>query len=166
MHQDQDSQQMLSAGQRPLRTAEDALAYITAGQARFTLRSRKTGMRYTYRARRTPDSPELNPTFFVDLLKGPANAEDFAYVGLLTERGFSVTKKTRHLADSSYVAALKYMMRGLLDLRRIPTDLEIWHSSKCGRCGRDLTVPESIATGLGPKCASIVGKAQRALELG
>lgn len=31
--------------------------------------------------------------------------------------------------------------------------VEVWHDGKCGRCRRDLTVPESVARGLGPECA-------------
>ena len=29
---------------------------------------------------------------------------------------------------------------------------EFWHEGRCGRCGRTLTVPESIASGVGPEC--------------
>jgi len=39
-----------------------------------------------------------------------------------------------------------------------PKQAEIWHSDKCARCGRKLTVPESIGRGLGPICA---GKVKR-----
>lgn len=28
-----------------------------------------------------------------------------------------------------------------------------WHEGRCGRCGRRLTVPESIESGFGPECA-------------
>lgn len=31
--------------------------------------------------------------------------------------------------------------------------LQVWHEGRCGRCGRKLTVPSSIETGLGPECA-------------
>jgi len=30
--------------------------------------------------------------------------------------------------------------------------LEIWHEGRCGRCNRKLTVPASIALGIGPEC--------------
>src|SRR5882672_9405186 len=30
--------------------------------------------------------------------------------------------------------------------------IEIWHSGSCGRCGRTLTVPESVLSGFGPEC--------------
>jgi Family of unknown function (DUF6011) len=35
----------------------------------------------------------------------------------------------------------------------MPANLEVWHEGRCGRCGRKLTVPESIARGIGPECA-------------
>lgn len=37
----------------------------------------------------------------------------------------------------------------------IPPSLEVWHEGRCGRCGRALTVPESIASGIGPVCEGL-----------
>jgi hypothetical protein len=34
----------------------------------------------------------------------------------------------------------------------MPPLTEIWHEGRCGRCGRKLTVPDSIAIGIGPDC--------------
>ena len=34
---------------------------------------------------------------------------------------------------------------------------EFRHEGRCGRCGRALTVPESIDTGFGPHCAAEMG---------
>ena len=39
---------------------------------------------------------------------------------------------------------------------RMPLTLTVFHDGKCGRCGRKLTVPESIQSGLGPVCAGQV----------
>jgi hypothetical protein len=36
-------------------------------------------------------------------------------------------------------------------------NLEIWHEGRCGRCGRKLTVPESIHNGYGPECIHLIG---------
>ena len=30
---------------------------------------------------------------------------------------------------------------------------DVHHEGKCGKCGRPLTVPESVKTGLGPICS-------------
>ena len=32
---------------------------------------------------------------------------------------------------------------------------EVWHEGRCGKCGRVLTVPESLILGLGPECAQM-----------
>jgi len=32
----------------------------------------------------------------------------------------------------------------------------VFHEGACGRCGRTLTVPESIASGFGPECIRYV----------
>ena len=31
--------------------------------------------------------------------------------------------------------------------------VQVWHEGRCGKCGRKLTVPESLTSGLGPECA-------------
>jgi hypothetical protein len=49
------------------------------------------------------------------------------------------------------VRALRYTFRHLP--RALPAGVEVWHEGHCMRCGRALTVPESISTGLGPVCA-------------
>jgi len=40
-----------------------------------------------------------------------------------------------------------------LDRGTFPTNFEFWHEGRCAACARRLTVPESIARGLGPECA-------------
>jgi hypothetical protein len=32
-------------------------------------------------------------------------------------------------------------------------ELAVYHEGRCGACGRRLTTPESISSGLGPVCA-------------
>jgi hypothetical protein len=39
----------------------------------------------------------------------------------------------------------------------VAAGFNLQHAGKCGRCGRKLTVPQSIETGIGPECASIMG---------
>jgi hypothetical protein len=34
---------------------------------------------------------------------------------------------------------------------------KIWHRGFCAKCGKALTVPESILTGVGPDCAAMLG---------
>jgi hypothetical protein len=50
----------------------------------------------------------------------------------------------------------------VLNLRKfLPECIEIWHEGKCGKCGRQLTVPSSIETGIGPECIKTLSKAEK-----
>lgn len=144
-------------------TPTDALAFMLAGNAYFTLRSAKTGVRYTYRmslphktdetcrfCKRRPCDCE--PNYFVSLLTGPENESDYAYVGLVRRNEFRLTQASKLNANSLPVRAFSWAFANLTK-NELPETLEIWHEGRCGRCGRKLTVPESIAAGIGPECA-------------
>lgn len=140
-------------------TAEAAERFMTAGAAVFTIRSAKTGVRYTYKVTAVPDQLDTRwgKKFFVALLTGPDNTGDFTYLGLLEGRNFRLTTKSRMPVTAAPVKAITYAVLQIMGLKRIPELLEIWHEGRCGRCNRVLTVPESIALGLGPECAGKVG---------
>lgn len=148
--------------------AQAAHAAILAGNATVTLVSKATGARFTYRVRKA----ERGDAFFVSLLSGPNNDSDYAYMGLLSrdyygkkghwgESGYQLrtTAKSRVQLSAPSAKAINYALGALYERGEIPGTLEIWHEGRCCRCGRTLTVPESLATGLGPECAR---KASRA----
>lgn len=140
--------------------SEAALRFILGGNATFTLRSKATGTRYTYKVRKAEDRPTPTwsgipmggPTWFVSLLNGPDNEGDFTYLGIVRDNQFKLTRKSRMTMQSKPVVAFAWMFDKLVK-HAMPKDAEIWHAGRCGRCGRKLTVPESISTGFGPECA-------------
>jgi len=142
-------------------TASAAYRAILAGNSRFTLVSRATGARYTFKvsAAKNRDNRANGKLWFVSLLTGPNNEADFTYLGVLREGWgsegvkFGLTAKSRAPPDSAPVKAIGWAIHAIYDRGEIPPTLEIWHEGRCCRCGRTLTVPESIATGLGPECA-------------
>lgn len=127
-------------------TAADALSFIQSGNAIFTFVGRSS--RFTYRVRESDDGK----VFFVSVMTGSDNEGDYTYLGIIRNGEFRRTAKSRISVDApSHIAFLwSYTMlgRGLL-----PDALQVWHEGRCGRCARLLTVPESIARGLGPECA-------------
>jgi hypothetical protein len=132
----------------------DVIRFMTAGKACLTLVSVKTGARFTYKIRASDDGK----VFFVSLLTGPDNNNDYAYLGTIhpgtVYRPGSFYKhgvKSRISMDAPGAKAFHWAFRQL-DAGREPADLEVWHEGSCGRCGRRLTVPESIASGFGPEC--------------
>lgn len=130
-------------------SAADARRFVTAGNATFTLSSKRTGARYTYRAKAIEDAPEK---LFLSLLSGPDNENDFTYLGLIERGRFRLTGKSKAGFDAPSVLAARYFCNHVLVGDAIPPELEVRHEGRCGRCNRKLTVPESIDRGIGPEC--------------
>lgn len=138
--------------------AENALDYILAGNAKVTLVSKSTGQRFTYKVA-TPKG-KTSP-HFVRLLTGPDNRHNYSYMGRIVPGGQYIHDKRNRAGaeDSPSTKGFRWVLYRLVgrDFATVDANVEIWHEGKCGRCGRTLTVPESIATGIGPVCS---GKAQ------
>lgn len=127
---------------------ETAKRFLFAGNATFTIVSKKTEERFTFRIRAS-EKPRL---FFVDQMVGPSNESDFRFIGTSNAEGsFYVWKKLKE-QDTPAIKALRWFLP-LVGAGHLPSTVELWHEGRCGRCGRRLTVPSSIETGLGPECA-------------
>jgi hypothetical protein len=136
-----------------LETPARALAFMMAGNATVTLKSRKTGTRFTYRIRASEDGK----VHFVALLRGENNESDYSYFGYVRRGVFCHGgQKAKVERDAPSVRAFAWSFKQLQG-HELPDSLEIWHEGRCGRCGRKLTVPESIASGIGPDCAEQMG---------
>lgn len=129
--------------------------FITAGKARFTLRSKKTGTRFTYKV----DASDDGAVHFVKVLTGPDNDKSYSFIGVLRDKGarYCHGRKARVTEDAASVKALKWFIAKTEEHKAVPADVEFWHEGRCCRCGRALTVPESIASGIGPECVKHVG---------
>lgn len=132
---------------------QEAIAFLLAGKARFTLVSPRTGARFTYRVAAT----EQGNAWFVSLMTGTDNESGFSYLGLLRQDGtFGRTKGSKVSADAPGYQAFDFAVR-CLRAGRLP--IEFWHEGRCGKCGRTLTVPTSIRSGIGPECAKSLAEA-------
>lgn len=159
-----------------------ALAFALAGNARFTLVSKKTGARFTFRVRQPKKRGGSVPLrdggggtarvtmveggswgtrvygvkpapHFVSVLTGPSNEADFKFIGTVFDKEtFRHGRKSAFSWETACVGAFTWTW-SMLRLGRMPDSLEFWHEGKCGRCGRTLTVPSSIEAGIGPECA-------------
>lgn len=131
-----------------------AREFVLSGRAVFTMVSVETGTRFTFRVRKS----DRDGIWFVDTLTGPDNENDFAFTGnfFQTDDGllrFKLWQKFVRADDAPSVRALEWLAFILSRDGDMPRGLEFWHSGRCGRCGHALTTPESIARGLGPRCA-------------
>jgi hypothetical protein len=140
-----------------LTNASDVKRYVLAGKATITLKSLKTGTRYTYRINQKTNNDGTKTPHFVSVMFGPDNTTDFLYMGSIFEGSkYRHTKNSKVQENDVRERAFCYVWLRVLD-GLLPSDVEVWHSGTCGRCGRKLTVPESIANGIGPECATKEG---------
>lgn len=124
-------------------------AFVLAGNATLTIRSSKTQTRFTYKVVGSKNNrPGQMPVYFVSLLSGEDNTSDYRYLGTIFADGFRLTRKSTASKDAPSVVAFTWFSRHWEDAR-----VDVWHEGRCGRCGRVLTVPESIESGIGPTCA-------------
>ena len=156
--------EMSSAQDEPrkgmLTTWSEICEFIFGGRARFTLVSKKTGLRFTYKvvAKREDVKVKVDDvTFFVSVLRGPDNEADYAYAGVLRRPAqFNLTAASRVTRAAFSMQALFWFLDKLRHERDVlgkPHGVEFWHEGRCCRCGRTLTVPKSVADGIGPECA-------------
>jgi hypothetical protein len=123
--------------------------FALAGNAIFTLSSLKTGQRFTFKVRVAENNDTMH---FVSVLVGPDNSNDYRYLGFI-RRGvyFHGGAKAKIGQDAPSAKAFAWFWTAQARGASTPS-LEVFHANKCGRCGRPLTVPESIRSGFGPEC--------------
>jgi hypothetical protein len=142
----------------PLPTWQAVEEFIFAGKATFTLVSVRTGVRFTYKVTKRKLNPADDTVYFLNLLRGPDNEADYAYMGVLRKdpaRFFWTAASGKAGRLAAAYKALVWFVDAMKCGRAVLGDtLEVWHDGKCACCGRKLTVPESIASGFGPSCAS------------
>jgi hypothetical protein len=128
----------------------DVKTLMLAGKATLTIKSKKTGGRFTYRFNRPPgDDP--GRCVWVRVLTGPDNENSYRYLGVLWPREMAYRAK----GDEPSSQAIRWVIQTMdLQPEKLLDLVEVWHEGKCCRCGRKLTTPESIARGLGPECAT------------
>jgi hypothetical protein len=129
----------------------DPKTFIKAGKAFFTIKSKKTDARFTFKVTKC-DEKDI---WFVSVLTGSCNETDYSYMGCIFGDDFRLTKKSRFNEDCLSYKAFNWMWN-MLKSGNIPESMEFYHEGRCGRCGRKLTVPESIESGFGPECIHMV----------
>ncbi len=133
----------------------DALKFIFAGNSTVTLLNTETQNRFTFRVKRAKDKDKL--LFFVSVLTGP---DQYSYLGTFAKGKYSHGKKSGISASAQSAKVFPYVIAKLRS-ESLPSQVEIWHEGKCGKCGRQLTVPESIDSGIGPECMKTLSKEEK-----
>lgn len=137
--------------------------FIYGGKSTFTLVSVATGTRFTYKLIRANGDKSGRP-WFVKIMTGTDNEHSYTYAGFIDPaKPYDIIqgRKGRISSKAPSVMALAWVLKtlnygGYSNLSKV----EVWHEGRCGACGRKLTVPESISTGLGPVCAGRMAPAK------
>lgn len=142
-------------GAAPLRRA------VRVFNGRYTVTS-PTGEHRTFRVATRPNDAEFAPgKRTVAILRGPDNGADYVSFGFIDDAGLSVWKKFRGApGEPSFFEKLAPVFWSLAT----EGERSKWHArgmrllleGTCVVCNRALTDPESIQTGVGPKCAGRV----------
>lgn len=121
-----------------------ALNFILAGNATVTFLNTQTQNRFTFKVSKSKD----NDIHFISVLTGP---DTYTFLGSIFNGNFKSSKKST-ISESSQSFQVFNFVFNRLKTKNLPDVIEIYHEGKCGRCGRALTVPESIVSGFGPEC--------------
>lgn len=142
--------------------------YMLAGNSTFTVENESTGNRLTFKItsiQRATGKPELpQKLWFVKVLNGPDNESNYMFLGSLQVKAnpefqtdefvyYKHSKKSGATEDATSVKMIEWMVKRLQSKKfGWPENVHVFHEGRCGRCGRKLTVPESITSGYGPEC--------------
>lgn len=136
--------------------------FVLAGDATFTVELPDETHK-TYRVQHVEGNDRWPESYFAKLLTGPDNTKSYTYMGKL-EPVAGVVNTTAKSASFEGSLALRLLNRILA--RVWANDHSAYeehgyrthHEGMCGRCGRKLTVPASIESGIGPECAKIMAR--------
>jgi len=136
----------------------DIKNFVFAGNATLTVVSKKSGDHVTFRVRKSKE----NTPFFVSVLTGNDNESNYTYLGTVFDNNghkkYVHGKKSKIGKDSKSNKVIDWVVKSLeTGNEKLNEQAEIYHEGICGRCGRKLTVPESIIDGLGPFCKKKMG---------
>lgn len=136
----------------------DALNYILGGKATITVQNVLTKNRFTFQIK---ENKKANfPVFFVKVLNGPDNTSNYLYIGSILNGRYTLTKGSKVSITAQSFRTFEYIYFHLVH-GTLPSNIEIFHHGHCSKCGKKLTVPESIKTGMGPVCSSFISKARK-----
>lgn len=146
---------------------KDIKNFMYAGNSTFTIQNTETQNRFTYKIQVPEDKKNASPidkVWFVKVLNGTDNENSYAFIGTLfsdktkmssDDKIYRHSGKSRVTNQAQSVKVFQWFIKAL-QTNTIPSQVQFYHEGRCGRCGRKLTVPESIESGFGPECINMI----------
>lgn len=126
----------------------DELQKSPKGKVIFTFLNKETENHRTFKICK---SDFADGKIVVSLLTGGDNTFNYTSFGFLDPITYRVSIWKKFQNVENYPKYGRIIERMFTDL--LPEKLVVSHSGKCFKCGRTLTTPESIESGIGPVCA-------------
>lgn len=156
----------MTASTQHLINQEDFYKFAFGGNCILTFKSLKTEKHFTYKIT-VPNSRKntLNKFFSVYVLSGADNTSNYIYIGKINTatllfEPYTIGKNKQ----GESVKGFEFVCSRLAKRNVFINFLEIYRSTKCCRCGRLLTTPESIESGFGPECINLQAKNNYIIE--
>lgn len=149
--------------------------FILAGKATFTIvcgeiRPDDAKSHYTFRVIHKPATMFNREVYFVSLMTGSDNEKSYSYMGILNPLNGHVDLrgKTKFTDQSTPVLIIQKVLARIWVGEGDKITAAGWdckHAGKCCRCGRKLTTPKSLETGIGPECSGKIPKRKELEEV-
>jgi len=129
-------------------------SFLLAGNATFTV-SNPDGDHYTFKVKKTKHKNANGKyRFFISILTGP---DFYTYLGMVVSPHdgcgqVTLTQKSKYIITSIPFRVANWAIQHVFANVPEPKGYKIINAGRCGKCGRKLTTPESIESGLGPIC--------------
>lgn len=150
-----------------IQSLQDIQKFMYAGNSTFTIQNTETMNRFTYKFSKPKtdmDGTKINnkdsKVWFVKVMTGTDNESSYSFVGtvFVNNNGVKFYKhslKSRITTEAQSVKVINWFV-DKVEKNSLPKQIQFWHEGTCGRCGRKLTVPESIENGIGPECIKMM----------
>ena len=140
--------------QRSIHTdSNDRFAYVT-------LYNKESGNHRTFRFKKQSVDDSFAPDrIILQLLTGSDNENDYQGIGFLNGSSIQVWRKYVGSQNEKTAEILGQVLFGFIG--RYPLEVlerfEVITSGNCFKCGKTLTTPDSVESGIGPICKSKLG---------
>ena len=131
---------------------EDIKKFVFGGNSTFTVVNTDTKKHFTFKVKQPKNNNEI---FFVSVMNGSDNNSNYAFIGTYFNNGnsFRHGKKSSIGKDTQSAKVISWFFNKFINNEEKYPTVQVYHEGKCGKCGRKLTTPESVKSGLGPVCS-------------
>lgn len=139
--------------------AESTRRVVRIFNGHYTMENTTTGEHRTFMIRTQAAHKKFAPgSRIISLLTGPDNIHDYHDFGFVSDEGIHVWKRYR--GEPGEKSAYEWYATMLWDIATRGRESNFFKAgyrlmieARCVKCGRLLTEPESLKTGIGPRCA-------------